>query len=283
MNFVESNADIIVVSIIPKLELQAIIKEFSKKWPTAEIKQLPGSTTLFKVTTKKAWVVRIAVRAIYEAGNLNSAIETTNLLARFFPRFAFLCGIAGNLNHDKRKLGDVVVSGSYAYKQYTRMSSGRKLEATMPNGPAISRQMLDKANSHFGSSSIDFSGDDVAGIIDGSSSSAPVEVEVGKIFCWDMVLDCDDTRIELIGSDREYRAVEMELYGFLKSMQAFGDLHNHPIDGLAFRGLSDPASGKGASDGGKKNWRAYSARNAARALADFIDGLAETDAADTRF
>ncbi|GJE26424.1 phosphorylase family protein [Methylobacterium organophilum] len=283
MSDIESSADIVVITIIPKLERQAILKEFSSKWPAANKRDLPGSTTLLEINTSKNWRPRIAVRAIYEAGNLACAIETTNMLSRFNPRFAFLCGIAGNMNHDKRQLGDVVVSGSYAYKSFTRMSSGKKLESTMPNGPVISRKMFDRASDYFASNFIDFSGSDVRQFLGDCSLPRESESEVGKIFCWDLVLDCDETRRELVASDREYRAVEMEMYGFLRALQAFSDLRRHPIDGLVFRGLSDPASGKSNSDHGKTNWRGYAARNAARCLASFINDLSEDDCMDLNF
>jgi nucleoside phosphorylase len=283
MKIPPSNADIVVISILPKLELRSILSEFEKRWPKAEISRMAGSTTLFRVKNSKGFEIKIAVRAIHDAGNLSSAIETTNMLSRFFPRFAFLCGIAGNLNHDKRQLGDVVVSSSYTYKAFTRMSANKKLEATYPNGPTISRQFRERAASFFADNEVDLLGPEQKKLLGKAVLKKPNVVESGKIFCWDLVLDCNETRQELITQDREFRAVEMEIYGFLKSIEAFGDLHEHPVHGLAFRGLSDPASGKQSSDASDVDWRKLAALNAARSLAHFIDDLSEEDCVDTRF
>lgn len=98
---------------------------------------------LDEVATQSGWRPRIAIRAIHDAGNLASAIEKTNLLHRFHPRFAFLCGIAGNVNHEKRHLGDVVVSSSYAYRLATRMSEGKRIEWAMPSAALYLKKPLD--------------------------------------------------------------------------------------------------------------------------------------------
>lgn len=276
-------ADIVVISILPKLELQAILAEFERQWPSERFQPSQGSTNLIEVATQSGWRPKIAIRAIHDAGNLASAIETTNLLHRFHPRFAFLCGIAGNVNHEKRHLGDVVVSSSYAYRLATRMSEGKRIEWAMPSGPAISRRMHDRAGTFFASNDIDFSGADLKTFFGKAKIHQPAAVEVGKIFCWDMVLDCDETRRELLEIDREYRAVEMEMAGFLKAIAAFSNLKQMPVDGLVFRGLSDPASKKAVTDVSTVKWRPYAARNAARALVQFIHSMSEDDCEDSAF
>lgn len=279
----DNMADIAVLTIIPKIELKAILHEVEQKWPTAIKKVAAGSTYLYSVKTSRDWDIKIAIRAIYEAGNLNSALETTSMLSRFRPKFSFLCGIAGNLNHAKCNLGDVIVSGSYAFKAMTRMSEGEEIEYTMPRIPNVSPKMQDLAQRVFFDNEVVFDDKDAQRYLNGHKLDDPTHLEIGKIFCWDLVLDCDSYRRQLIREDREYRAVEMEAAGFFRAIESFEKLYRCPVNGLIFRGLSDDASGKAKSDKSNVQWRGYAARNAARAMVTFIDSLAPEDCRDTSF
>lgn len=266
------------MTILPKIERVEIIKEIKRQWPDTREQAMKEYTSRFEIINANNLPLSIAVKAIYHAGNLECALETTTMLSRFRPALAFLCGIAGNINHDKRKLADVVVSGSYAFKQFTRMSEGKHLESTLPTVPPISRSMQNLAQRIFAENTVDFTGDDIKDYTNGHPTQLALpKMEIGKIFCWDLVLDCNATRLELVQEDREYRAVEMELAGFLKAIETYRNFSKRPLDGLAFRGLSDPASGKTTADASDINFRAYAARNAARVMTTFIDKLTEHD------
>lgn len=275
--------DIVVLSIIPKLELRAILREMDRQWPMATKQVAAGTTYLYSFKNHQEWDMRVAVKAIYEAGNLSSALETTSMLSRFKPKFALLCGIAGNINHNKRNLGDVIVSGSYAFKLPTRMSEGEEIEYTMPRIPNVTPKMQNLAQRIFFENDVLFEDKDSERYLNGHILDDSTHLEIGKIFCWDLVLDCDSFRRSLLKEDREYRAVEMEAAGFFRAIESFNGLSGHDVEGLVFRGLSDPASGKADSDQSNVNWRGYAARNAARAMVTFMDNLSPDDCKDVSF
>lgn len=274
-------ADIVILTMLRKVELSAIENVFKQKWPDAAYETLPGSTLFFRASTNNDWNPTIALRCINGAGNLNAAAETTNMLSRFRPRFAFLCGIAGNLNHDKADLGDVIFGDGVTFRQYTRISEGRDLSSTEPTVDGFSQHMRDVLHRIVGDLRTDLNGP-VAQAVSGSNAAHQNKIRTGKIFCWDMVLDCNETRLEIAKQDRELRAVEMEAAGFFKAIDSFKRLlrtpeTDFPIDGMIVRGLSDPACGKVLSDSDNVNWRALAARNSALALADFIFEMQEHD------
>ncbi|WP_170421937.1 5'-methylthioadenosine/S-adenosylhomocysteine nucleosidase family protein [Ruegeria arenilitoris] len=274
-------SEIVIVTMLRKVEFSAINDVFKAKWPRASFEELPGSTLFFRANCSSGWSPRVAIRCINGAGNLNAAVETTNMLSRFSPRFAFLCGIAGNIDHQKCRLGDVVVGDGFTFRQYTRVSEGKKLESTDPPVNGFSQHMRDVSHRIVSEIQPELNGH-AAETVAGGSIPHENKCMLGKIFCWDMVLDCNETRAEIHDQDKKLKAVEMEAAGFYQAIDAFKRLRrtkdrDYPLDGVIFRGLSDPASGKKQSDGGSTNWRGLSARNAAVVLADFIDAMHEGD------
>lgn len=236
---------------------------FTQYWPNHVHLNLRG-IDYFRVVNSHGWPLSIAVRATRLKGNLCAAIETSNLLERFKPSFAFLCGIAGNLNHSKHSLGDVVISDRYRYQWYSRMTEGKKLKKSSEERQVRSSRMQDIVNREFFA-------------VKRANPFRGKNPEFGKIFCWDMVLDCDESRQEIIEFDNDLVAVEMESAGFISAVESFNQQRQFNVGPLVFRGLSDPATGKRESDLAPKGYREMAAHNTAEALAYFIDNLKKDD------
>lgn len=258
-----SDVDVVILTILPQLELRVLLEECRSHWRNAKSLHFQG-LDFFKLENQKGFPLTIAVKTTRRKGNLSAAIEISTLLERFKPSFAFLCGIAGNINPLKNSLGDVIISDSCNYQRYTRMSEGRKLEKSVDHASVVSDRMFNIFNREFNrSSSFELPGD--------------AKFEFGKLFCWDMVLDCEISRAEIVAEDRDVRAVEMESAGFISAVEAYNQSRRVSVGSLVFRGLSDPASSKAGSDADPRNFREIAARNASKALLHLLNQLEKDD------
>lgn len=281
-----STAQILVITVIPGVELDSVLAVFKDKYRGGAIINNTGDNAhTIELTNSHGLPLRIAACATEQSGNLSSALETTRNLLRFYPRLAFLCGIAGNMRPDRCELGDVIIPAKIEYRRYNRVSKGERLESTSDTRPiedAVRKRFTDFITTH----PLDLSLNNpyafaAATALAGRGRPRPPLIEHKgdcKALCWDMVLDCETTRSRLCNGDNMLRAVEMESEGFFSSLQLVSEKVGYKISGMVFRGLSDLASGKLASDNEiTVKWRNYAAWNASRVMVEFINDLREDD------
>lgn len=245
---------IIVITVLPRVELDHILQVFKDKYPGAgETPNGDPNTKIIDIVNSRGLPLRIAACATGQSGNLSCAVETIHNVLRFPARFAFLCGIAGNMRPDRRNLGDVIVPNRIEYRRYNRVSKGESLESTSDTR-WVDEYLFERFDEFMKSHQLELARNNPYAYAAGQQmpKKAPppvVEYEGCKDLCWDMVLDCEKTRGKICDIDNMIRAVEMEAEGFLSSLKLLSRKLGYGISGMIFRGLSDPASDKQSVDG----------------------------------
>ena len=278
------SVDFLIVSIIPDLELKSVLNEFSLYYGARDgysSTKLEAGLEHISFTGKDGEAYSAVVAAIYEAGNVSSAVECASLLTRFNPGFVVLCGIGGNVFPDRTKKGDVVVAKHVKYERISRVSQGLDYEFTSPPIVQPDDVTWKDIASYVSKNEIDFLKDSTQAVDAITVNKRKPKIDFGQIYCSHMVVDCSDYRTRIQDMDREMRAVEMEAGGFLLSVAKYRKHSEVNVPTLILRGISDDCANKRAEDEGetaspvKVDWRGYAAQNSSRLLAHYLDNIGD--------
>lgn len=284
----EKGGGIVVLCVLDDPEHRALESAFKASSQCNQVLPARKFRSEFDVRWKGDAPVRVTLVSVGTQGNLFTAIETMNILARYRPRLLIFCGIAGLMNPEKVRLGDVVVQDSVYAHAYTKKVN-RELQPTKLDVQTVPSLADYRRDFHYDRKEVfnglsqfamDANGEKAVELNEGKRP----RLLVGKYLVTDYVLDCEQTRDEFIANtDRNFLCIETESYGLLSAADNFrnkavpGDVY--PLDVVVIRGLSDRAAKKGASDSASEgvDWRDYAARNAACVTIDFICGLKPDD------
>ena len=278
------SVDFLIVSIIPSLELKSVVDEFGiyygERYGFRSVK-LEAGVQHISFTGKDGEKYDAVVAAIYEAGNVSSAVETASLLHRFNPGFVILCGIGGNVFPDRLMKGDVVIAKHVKYERISRVSQGLDYQFTSPPIVQPDDATWKDIENYLSSTKIDFMKDSTEAVNAVASNQRAPKIDFGQIYCSHMVVDCSDYREKIQKMDREMRAVEMEAGGFLQSTSKYSQQRDIRVPTVIVRGISDDCANKRAEDEGNTgaslpvDWRQYAARNSSRFLTHYLDNIGD--------
>ena len=274
-------ADIVIICMIPVVELRALREELSRiSAEKVGYVHTDQKEERYTVSHKNKRKTNIVVTCIGAASNLDSAIITLSMLYRYSPRYIFLYGIAGGMQVKKYDRGGVVIGSDIVFRKISKVVDEERYQFEMPPVETTARGQI-------------MAREFMANIIRGKPQirpgrgKSPFKVCHEKIFCWDLVLDSEKVRDQLVETvDRQLSVVEMEAAGFFKAIhhyrkyfieKPFMITKNGSVDGLVIRGISDYAAKKLDSDAEKMPWRDIAADNAAYILMQIIGSITEED------
>lgn len=142
--------DVGIITIIPNVELSALLRTFNID-KTTEPMQIGDGSYWFTNVKSGDFTLRIAITASGKQGNENAKTVTRNLISNFQPKNVLLVGIAAGVK-GKVTMGDVVIADSIIYYEPSKMSlEGREPRYQMMN---TSEDLLEKVRL-FASQAID--------------------------------------------------------------------------------------------------------------------------------
>jgi nucleoside phosphorylase len=288
--------DIIVLTALPE-EFSTVEDTFSKNGIT--LHRMGTDGTYFAKIKIRGNLHTVVVKSSIGMGNITAAAATASALAQYHPALAIFIGIGAVMDVDKYRLGDVVIVDgiqSKSFQKITDRKRGTPLGASLqpygtkyalrmatpeflPQVPKTSRLLTAKhwrgIDGKFASPAID------ADLIRGFGRTLRPTDRNCKcvremVFSWDLVLDSDDFRNEILSQEGKLAAVDMESLGFFSVIEGY----NHGdgfVDAVAFRGLSDYATNKANTDGSAVDWRRVAGANAANAAYDFLQAVNFSD------
>jgi nucleoside phosphorylase len=268
------SVDFLVVTMIPELEFKALSEEISSHFSGRAFKRRDISTDVrwFEFQVQNGELYTVIVSTIIDQGNVASAAMTASLINRFKPGFTCLFGIAGNVDEEKAKRGDVIIATQVVYKVISKVKD-EKYMFEQPSIPSLDRSTWRKIQEMGILQDVDLSSGNPEYTAAAIANRRAPSVGFERIYCSDLVVDCAVYRDQQIkGVDRHLRAIEMEAAGFLRAVSNYQKDSKMFVPTVIVRGISDNSAGKQDSDGDKSvNWREFAASNAAKVLCKIID------------
>jgi nucleoside phosphorylase len=196
----------------------------------------------------------IVVIRLLEPGNVNSGVETTELLKRWRPQYVLLAGIAGGFPEKHVHKGDVLIA-NYVY--YYEPGKVRPVgEERRARQLACDRILWAKAKNY---EATEWKGEVDVALPDGSESYYVPRALFGPIGCGELVIADEKKRTELLAECPQMLGVAMEAAGVAMAVA------NADVSFLEIRGVSDTA------DATKDDaWHEYAANSAAAFTAGFL-------------
>lgn len=197
-------------------------------------------------------------------GNDIAAITTLGVIRDWNPSHIVLCGIAGGLNRDETRLGDVIIADDvFRYDRRRKELNG--VTEWSPTSYPTDRRLLSQIQALLLEDEVmEAWSTDCLATFDGNLPEPTVHI--GHIACGDAVVDSTELRDEIRCMNRHLLAVEMEGGGVCEAILNQGANTRVAI----VRGISDYAAGKAATDADDFNWRKYAACNAASFAVKFM-------------
>jgi nucleoside phosphorylase len=198
-------------------------------------------------------VYEIVVTRFLEPGNVNSAVETTELLTRWQPQHVLMVGIAGGFPHKGVRKGDVLVANYvYYYEPGKVKPAGEKRRARQLS---CDRILWAKAMNY---EATEWKSEIGILLPKGGESYVPRAL-FGPIGCGELVIADQGRQKELIADCPQMLGVAMEAAGVAVAV-ANGD-----VGFLEIQGVSDTAD-----DTKDDGWHEYAANSAGAFAAGFL-------------
>ncbi len=258
------------------------------------------------VTGELGKTFEVGTAFINGMGNARSALETFIFLDRVFPRYVFLCGIAGTLDPAKADLGDVIIAKSVQWWNLNKVTKDSAKAAADGHGKYLRLgdhyfrkdiSTVGEHSAHWNRRLTRFTVDHHKRLMsnsDGALVKTKSELQrpatrdnilhYEKLVSWEYVLSEETIRDEIRRDPEGGLAIEMEGGGFSTSITRRNEEVNNrqkqtgriPGDtvGFVFRGISDLCHNKGHEP---QEWRKIAMFNAASALVDFLGTFSDND------
>ncbi|WP_369160484.1 hypothetical protein [Candidatus Thiodiazotropha sp. LNASS1] len=248
--------DFAVVVALPK-ELDALKKHIPELGRVQASQE--DSRTYYKATVRTGIRdhYRIVVTLLPTMGNLDAAHATADLINRWNPRYILVAGIAGGINSNTQRLGDIIVSESIVYYEPGKV---RDSQTDVRNRQFLAdRTLLDGflnlENSAWRNS--------LPSRPDHSEASTELpKIHIGPVASGEKVIASSQEVQRLLSSQRNLIGIEMESAGVASA--AFGALKK--VGFITIRSICDFADNQK-----NDNWQSYAAHAAAAYLRVFIE------------
>jgi nucleoside phosphorylase len=248
----ESTVDFAIVVAL-QTELAALMRYFPELKRVSTTKS--GARTYYTamIPTALGGSYRIVATLLHSMGNLDAAHATADLIHDWSPRFVLVNGIAGGLNREEQKYGDVVVSDSVIYYELgkVRESGVEHRSKQFQSDRSLLDGLLNLRDSTWKER-----------LPPRPDGNIRPQIHFGPIASGDKVIASDTAVTQLLAIHPKLIAVEMESAGVASA--AFSAMKR--IGFLTIRAICDFAD---ATKG--DNWQEYAAHSAASCLRAFLE------------
>lgn len=286
--FSQAKLDVVVITARSE-ENEAVRRCFdraSERVEGADDRKIKIPQYVFAANGSNAQRVRVGLVHCGEMGNVAAAAKTSHVIGKYHPSVAIFAGIAGALDPQDTRIGDVFIPSKVNTRFYNKL---KQLNDGVYDGllPDEKREtifeQLCRLECHTDSIHLPSEAQTFLGMIDRhevSSHLSDLELpdEVKKkfpkqarkprvsheeeSFCWDKVISSKAYSEFLKGKYfRAAQFVEMESYGFLRSVKGMQEA-GYATQGIVVRSISDYATDKYLTDGDSR-WRDLAKENMA--------------------
>lgn len=248
--------------------------EREKRWEQADLLQGVERWKLTYNDEEGPKRLTLGTSHLRRMGIANAAVQIHRLVDFYNPNFVLMAGIAGSLEPEKVRLGDVVIGNFVRWEGYDKISP--KDDGCWELRPTETETL--KMHDGIVATMRTFAGDEISlpsndatyraqfpKLNNKTKAPRPNEVHVGGIMSWDYVLNHKDIR------DAKHRAVTPEVLAVdMESAGLLFALSETPTKAIVFRGISDECHKKPDSKA-KDPWRKIAADNAVACMFRFLE------------